>query len=512
MPRDSDLVVVISDPYTSERDRHLRRAEALSHAARVSHARRREHSKTSEARDQARGERFVHHMVHSQTPLRAQDPEHNPQPSFGSLQYGNSDPFDSMSIPITPESSYLLFTWKQHYENNLNCSTRWLTQCDVIRDFSFESAFHKRCLIFASSTALLLKFPDHPHLISQRLESRSQCFEELHRLMTTEDERLPIAELANSLLLLVIGLVSLDEVNEAKRYVQHLQYLLSSLRTYYPQMPTSMLSRLYYHDWLAALNYLRPLLLDTNILIRDWNTHLGVLHQITYNHDHGSNFVTYPMFTTKLANLFERLQAHINVHATVIADGSLFLDQLLTSSIADIVVLSGELLDHWKYSQRVLVGAQSGIERFGWFCESLATLCAVTFLACAALGPTAGRSRGRSSMRALRYLLENGPSINTTRSYQYLQLWAYYLGAIWEHECGVMYSGTWYTDRLQQEVRELRLTSWADLKNIVDRFLRVPPMQNPGGVWLPGMNTVTSGTQTSCRTDQGRKLEEIIFV
>jgi len=196
----------------------------------------------------------------------------------------------------------------------------------------------------------------------------------------------------------------------------------------------------------------------------------------------------------------------------------------ITGSLAVIIEITYSLFDHWQYVEAVIQRKREGLDRVKWYNEAKVTLCALGFLANMIAGPKTPdapdfRECGWRAMQSLRHHLEHVPMLASSHpdfwTYQYLQVWAYYLGAVWECECNLSDLETWYTAKLRLKVQELGISSWNALQSIVDRFLRVPAIYEPGTVWFLGMNrmtTVADGSGSHQEPSSSARLAEIAFV
>lgn len=525
--RASGLVILTYDPVASTRDRNLLRSDALSHAARVSHARRKkekrpqpdEHDDRTTSENRSLSQKVLISRARHRARVKI-------SLGLGSLQQGNQDPFGSTAIRITPNNAYLMSTWREYLEFNPNDSTRWLSIADTERDFSLarESELNSKCLIFAASSALSSRFPHDENLKAIVSQNRRICLGHLKSIAISQADLPATTELANCLLLVFIGLCLSEALAEAKAYAGQLRKVLKHPDLWGKPALIAIWSRLYYDDMLFATRYFRPPLLDISSLTERWDPVLQNLRLWEARRLALPSKVVAPAFSKTLGELFKRLQTQVDIQSrnTLYAPAQ-FDARHMTGSLAVIIEIVYLLFDHWQLSQAALNEAREGPDRVKWHNEVKATLCALAFLANMIAGPKTPdgpdfQECGWRSMQALRYSLEQMPTLPSSNSdfwtYQHLQVWGYYLGAIWECEGGYTQAETWYTAQLRRKVLELGISSWDALKGVVDRFLRVPAFYAPGTVWFLGMSPMSQVADSSNlfqNKSSGDRLAEIVF-
>lgn len=279
---DSNLVISFFDPAATSHDRSVRRSAALSLAAKVTHARReRAQFRTQNSNTLPQQTARTSARDLQRRSLRDRDNARR-QVVFSVARtpaLGNSDPFRSMTIPITPEITMLLSLWKRHARANAVSATRWITETALRQDLVLDDQLHARSLLLLCSTLLSSQFPPRHDLQVRRLERKHGSIRQLKALM--ESNTISEGHLVRALSLILMASVLANEATEAKLHARRLYQALRQVdpsQLWEDQERVITLSRIYYYDQQCALIYVRPPFLDPSLPVQHWQRHLAPLH------------------------------------------------------------------------------------------------------------------------------------------------------------------------------------------------------------------------------------------
>jgi hypothetical protein len=486
------LTIVPYHPSMTKSDQELVKADALSHAAFVTHSRR-------------RARRSV--MLSSSKPVkyRKSDRILVLDPWLGLVQHGNSDPFSSMSIEMTPQITSLLSTWASHVRSNEVAGTAWITEIEIRRDLQFEHNLHSRALVLLSCALVSTRNKDRKDLYIETLEAKRDCLKLMSSVVRQVRDFDRDLRLMTVYSYLFIAAAFLNEVDEARCHFKQLQILLESVKTFRAWSTMDELAamcRVHHYDVKCALMHLRPPLLDARLIV---DAILGKDNPVPKWKPlrNGSiSTVTQPLYSQEIVELFEKLQGHVNYQAGTDTTASENSD-LVSADLLWAVGAVYQFFDHWTFSRSQI--KWEGDETI-WRSESILSICALVFFACEPKGPIVANLRNiaRKSAHALRRELEDARKTDVEKHWMddSVRVWALYIGALWEFECGDAHSqDAWFTHELKKTVKEQDIGSYDKLRVIVDGFLKVPSRQEPGNIWMLGM-TPYRARQETCHSYQ----------
>lgn len=508
-----DVVFVAYNPVASSQDRVSARSNALSHAARVSHRYRvpksPKHTSTKRrGRAQSNSERRCSKEEYYWAATRG----------LGCIQHGNSDPFDTMAVPITAEVTSLLSMWRLHVRSNRVPTSQWVSDAEVKSDFSLGEEFHTKALLFACSALLATRHDQRRDLLVKTLEYKQSCLQYLTTRAISQSGQ-DIRSAVRALSLVFIAACLFNEIQEARLHALHLQRLLAEFRsseTYDAEEEIRIQCRIHHYDCQNALAQMRPLILPFAEVTRYWEDYLAPTREWMSTRTPKAGVVKHPRFSKGLEGIFTRFQSHIDIQCEGIPVISRKTSgHCLSATLGNCIALTEELFEQLRICEQELLTAGDCPTRRKWQTEVLLCTCAIALLACTEHGPVIDSTQsGKKAMRSLRkeleatqaldYRLDSGP-------HGHAQLWAMYLGATWECEWEERRSDqeAWFSPRLQLMVQELGISSWEELKQIADGFLRVPStMEEGAAICFLGMRSPESG-QRSYKT-QAQSLQDVI--
>lgn len=513
------LMIVRHDPSQSRHECELGISAIRSHAARIQHSRR--HRSPSNKRFRRTDCRVE---VIDEAPERKEistvrNSKKRGQRRLSPLsltKFGEHDPFDSLAIRVTSEVSALLCLWTTHCEGNAMAATRWMSECDIRQDLDLHDELHAKSLLFTCSALVSSRLAHRCDLEIRRLEHKHETLQQL-KYATMSKSMASGQALIHTLSLVFIASVLSNEVTEAKLHAEHFWNILVACPWVDLKKQISTIARMYYYDDQCALMYMRPPVLQTGTVIRLWDSYLAPIRSWLGVQQLVPGTVTYPAFSKNLAKLFKRLQDYVNIQCEGISEISLTSkEHALSSPLIYTVQLTCLFFGHLELVKRLAGAYEAGSRQARrWKFETILSLAALAFLTCASYGPSISdrRERGSKVMQALRNAI-NQDSCDGQRSetYQQAQLWALYIGAVWEWDSGAFLLGDmWFTSRLQEECRDQHIESWSHLKAIVDGFLRVPAKQEHGAVWFPGMDGPSGNLTSGDRQISTQSLQATLF-
>jgi hypothetical protein len=367
----SEIVFVEYDPVASSHERLNIRSKALAHAARISHRCRRQRER--EGLDDIKGKTGYH-------PAPNVNGRRESCANLGVLQHGNSDPFDSMAVPITPETTYCLSTWKLHLKGNPVPTTQWITTYELNSDFSMSSEFQQKAVLFACSALLSSRFGNCHDLMIRTLENKQACLEYLTCSFLSTHGR----HMSGALSLIFIAACINNDTREARIYYCQLQRLLTEATQsgfYDSKQQLLIQCRVHYYDAETALANIRPCLLP-NGLVDCWEDYLQPARDWVRLRPQRTSAVAYPRFSQAVVSLFCRLQTHIDIQTEGIAA---LADKTsghgLSATLGLYVDLAGRALSFLKECEEVLQRVDDeDMSRSAALAELLITTCAVVSL------------------------------------------------------------------------------------------------------------------------------------
>lgn len=472
-----DLVISVYDPTQTKRKRQLQRSAALSHAAKTSyirriHARYPPHRSVKQPWD------------HTKLPNTSWKDLQIRQYVYQKPAHGNSDPFDAMVVKITPEVTMLLALWREHAESNAVAATRWISDTALKQDLSFDNKLHAEALLLMCTALLSSQRPDRQDLYIRRLERKHACIQQLKSLLRSRPANEDV--FVRGLSLIFMATIYANEADEATIHATRMYQALARIkgpRIWDDPEHVIILSRMYYHDQQCALTYMRSPILDPDVPVKHWHATLEPLH--AYIRHHGlvpvPASVSHPAFSTELARLFGRLQEYITIQSMQVPEQLGFLEGHAHSSfIIYSIELTTRFFQHLQYAERRHLDATDLDAHAQWQHEIILTLGALAFLVYVKGGPElfSLRTQGRAIIAALRGNLERTKQSPTAegKAYQQAQLWALFIGAIWEWDSGVYETGErWHSRELQSKLEEQGIASWNDLRAVIYEFLYIPP-------------------------------------
>jgi hypothetical protein len=506
----STLVTVVYDPTQNAQSRQIERSRALSHAAKVSHRRRRA------------DRRGVGPIKPDQDWLLDNPSSGRRMGPLTTLNRGNSDPFNTTAISVTPEIAMLLASWIAHYETNIVSPTRKLSATTSRQDMALGNELQMSSLLLACQTLRLVQSSHHESMQVQTLQRKVKAFEQLGNVGTVQPGP-EIVPYIKALAHVFIASVLVNEVHEARLHEAQLRQALASVQGapfWTRQNQNLLISRVYYYDQRAALVYMHPPVLEPDIIDQFWEVFPDPVQRWLQQRSSSQCIAGISVLSQGVKIIFRRLQDHIDILCHGMPELSSELDE---HAISGPVLYSNHLtfmvFNHLKVAQSRSTMAIERKARHVWTTESVLTLAALTFLASAVNGPTVvsmyqrGRRAAQGLQTSLTRLWHDTACDPSSWILRYSQLWALYIGATWEWESGEYNKANdWFTTRLQEKIREYNLESWNGLMEIADSFLSVPARRNPGSIWLLGMADPPGESRCS-RGDIAisQTLEEVLF-
>ncbi|KAL6247117.1 hypothetical protein RBB50_005460 [Rhinocladiella similis] len=382
--RNNDLVILPYKPSLCNRERHLQRSDAKSHAARVAHAQR-----NLSRRNVQQLPSSENRQLSGLHPKKQPSRQVSIQAYVSCIQHGNSDPFDAMALKITPEVSLLLSIWRKEHSSSFCISAiNWLIDSDMRRDADIRSELHCKSLLLAATAVLATRHTEHHALSSQAQRRKLDCLRQLNVTSSSWGNISAKIDLAKSLSMIFIALLLLNDVAEARKHVEALCESLSAVARKDGMEQIAMASRLYYYDMQTALVYLRPPILNARNIAGNWDAFLDASRTCSSGRLPVPSKITYPMFTKKLEGFMSRLQKHVDIQSEGFGEMSKTASEYyISSNIIDTIDLAAALYSHWILCQREHSIADTLLTRHQWYDESTASLCALAFIACAKYGP-----------------------------------------------------------------------------------------------------------------------------
>lgn len=515
-----ELVILSYDPAKGIRHRQLQNSIALSHAARISYRRRQSAPRTHECPNHHENEAVSERKPREQErPSASKRTGNLPQV----LNPGNSDPFNSIPVRVTPKVSMLLSIWNTHTETNPFLATRWFSARNVRQDLALDDELHVKSLLLASSALLYSRFLECKNLNVQRLECKHECIQQLKFALRPQSGTNQV-KLAKGLSLMLVASLLSDEVSEAKLHSKQLFKAIMSSKSAQSgtqEKHVALLGRCFHYDNQCALAYMRPPLLDPTETIHEWKVYFGPAQRWMQTQLLVLGAVRHPAFSGGLEDLFRQLQDQIDLQLKGIPNFPSSIEAHARCFPAMYIIqLTGKFFRHLEFASRRSLDETDDLASSKWYTEIVLTLAGLAFLACAAYTPPifSLKKRADKLLQALRGAVERCPypvdRPPDFQLYQYSHLWALYIGATWEWDTGVYESGRgWYTESLREKVQELNVESWRGLQEIVQSFLRYPLKLGDGFLWVPGMDLPTSASGSTSRQRQSSSefLEEMLF-
>jgi hypothetical protein len=477
-----NLVILNYDPSESVRSKHLQKSRARSHAAKKSHTRRKKQGSDFEQ----------HHGVRRH--VKANERElnvvlHRPTLHLGPLQHGNSDPFSSASLTVTPQVASLMTQWRRSLLSSPSVTSQYLLQGAIDWDLSLNNYAYSESTAFAASAMILSWSPRDEMLASEVAERKHQCIATMRALIANGGLEAR-TDIARSLLPFITGLLLSSETEQAAQYAQLIDQIPSLNIQYGLEIVLLIYGRLHYIDVQIALMNLRPPVLKIQPVDIDWDFYLKKSRTKAKMRLPMATQVVQSHFSETLVECYARIQRFIDVQC----DGSYDLPEMMDAAtrvlpLFEILVLAPRLLRHWTVCERDLLMA-TGPSYPRTHTEAVICMAAICFLTCIRQGPRLAslQQRAHKCMTTMRTLISARLSKRTDVSIDAnARLWALYIGATWEAESGVPLARRWFINCLQQQIYACDIRSWSALKHVADGFLRVPIHNQPGSVLFLGL-------------------------
>jgi hypothetical protein len=183
MMNHSDLTFIAHNPAQSVRQYEIERAKALSHAAKVAHRRRQGDRRHIEAHASgtSMGPSFCTQPTAPYIPITNRRGHEISTTRLLLLPgCGNSDPFDTMPVRITPQNSRLPLLWQAHMASDRTTHTHEISSALNLQNLYVEDALHLKRLFYIGSALLSSVHRQHQDLQLQTLRHRVSCYESLN--------------------------------------------------------------------------------------------------------------------------------------------------------------------------------------------------------------------------------------------------------------------------------------------------------------------------------------------
>ncbi|ETN43754.1 uncharacterized protein HMPREF1541_02913 [Cyphellophora europaea CBS 101466] len=517
--------MVTYDPAQNIRDRKSEKSRALSHAAKVSHLRRRVGKRTDSGYTKSKEINIVANnpriWATSDSARRASLRRLSCR-LLTVLNRGNSDPFETTAITITPEISMLFALWMTHYESNVVSTTRKLSEATLRQDMVLGNELQMRSVILACQALHCIQLAYNDDLQVKTLQYKESCLQQLSKIniLPSDAEIVPFIK---ALTHTFIAAVLLNEVNEAKIHERQLRQLLTVVQGaqfWSNEDQNLLLSRVYYYDQRCALAYVHAPVLEPHVIGQYRELFPSPVLEWLQNRPSGFCVVGVPTFSKDIGEIFHLLQSHIDIvcHGLPALSGKLDED-----AISGPVLYSNHLTSmafkHLELAHEQSLVAIDTKTRFFWKNEVVLTLAVLVFLASTVNGPNivSLRQRGEKAIRSLQCSLERvwqeAAYVHDSWLHRYAQVWVLYMGAVWELDSGEYDKGNnWFTKYLWHNIRENDIESWDELMEITDSFLHVPRHCEPGSIWFLGMADLPGEVRSNgCETTIPATLNKVLF-
>ena len=268
---DLDLTIIPQDPAHSTYHRESERAKALAHATRVTHKRRRsqpgERSFATGRKNNGKGYRIESiGSIHRQS--------HNcgicSMPAGG-----NSDPFDTMPVPVTPANSILPTLWLAHLATNRTPHTMKVSSAVFLDQLYVEDSLHLQCPFYVGSTLLSSRYIQHQGLQLETLRHGVNCYKILRQEISLVARPSDWNILLRRLSLILIAALLANERSEAKAHARTLYDEIMARSAALSPRDNGLdliLCFVHYHDNVCATVYLEDTVLDIHKLQHLWVT------------------------------------------------------------------------------------------------------------------------------------------------------------------------------------------------------------------------------------------------
>lgn len=521
----SALVTVTYHPAQNTRDRELEKARALSHAAKVSHLRRRVSKRTTLQHIKSKDDNLTDNesqILALSDPVKRAGLRRISCRLSTVLNRGNSDPFETTAIIITPEISMLFALWTTHYESNVVSTTRKLSEATIRQDMALGNELQMRSVVFACQALHRIQFARSEDMQIKVLQCKEKCLQQLRKTSISPSDA-EIVPYIKALTHIFIAAVLLNEVNEAKMHERQLRQLLTAVQGsqfWSIEDQNLLLSRIYYYDQRCALAYIHAPVLEPDIIEQYRELFPRPVLEWLQSQPPCFCVVRVPAFSKDIEEIFYMLQGHIDIVCRGLQELSGKLDQ---DAISGPVLYSNHLafmtFKHWKLAHEQSLVAIDTKSQFVWRTEVVLTLAVLIFLASTINGPSimSLRQRGEKVVRRLQSSLERiwqeAAYTHDSWLHEYSQLWALYMGAIWELDSGEYHMGhDWFTKSLRHKIREYEIESWSELMEITNSFLRVPQQRERGSIWFLGMTDLPGELRSNVfETATLETLKKVLF-
>jgi hypothetical protein len=519
----STLVTVTYDPAQPFKNREAEKSRALSHAARVSHLRRRVGKRLDSGPTESNDNNTAANTPRSRAvsdSVRRAGLRRLSCRFLTVLNRGNSDPFETTAIAITPEISMLFALWMTHYESNVVSTTRKLSEATIRQDMALGNELQMRAVILACQALHCVQSASNKDLQVRTLQHKASCLQQL-RSVNIPPSDTKILPFIKALTHVFIAAVLLNEVTEARIHEAHLRHLLTAIQGAHfwsNKDQKLLLSRVFYYDQRCALAYGHAPILEPQVLGQYRELFPDPVLEWLQDQAPAFCIVQMPTFSEPIAELFHKLQNHIDIVTQGLPALTGKLDE---DAVSGPVLYSNHLtsmafkhldLAHEQFS--VAVDTQAS---FVWQTEVVFTHAILIFLASTVNGPKIAslRKRGEKAVRNLQCFLERAwqeeACVHDAWLHRYAQIWVLYIGAVWELDSGEYDKGKeWFTTAQQQTLKEDEISSWDELMAINDNFLRVPQHCEPSSIWFLGMAD-PPGELKSRGCETTRPLKEVLF-
>lgn len=442
------------------------------------------------------------------------------------LQKGNSDPFSSKAIPITPETSELLMFHKSNVLPLIvACREAYGVSASATKENWHDSfpEMHDECTAYGllARTAVVMSRSAAPgsRVAVQTFEYKRKTSQLLRARLTKGKSPLVVSQVYPIIVSMLIGAVFEDALDEAAIHIKMLKQLLYAESSRVDQkVDLAILLAVSCFDFHRASKALARPIFDFGGWLSDqfrpgWQQALQELPALSGQAEMG---LEKNIHDETLRGLFITFRQVIDIRNMVMADPSISNVVTQMSVARWMLVCQGQLIDQYLDAMEVLdQDAQSDAQPIAssdhkWdnytkAYLSLAGLWWTRRLGSMENAPTTPFNAifNTNIIPALRKALirsdldsDGLDAVINSR----MRLWALYVGAFAEQHLGrvskmrtpdLTSQDRWFTNELFLQAKRMNLLVWSDLRQVLRGFLYSDSLEPHGSTWFTGLSSVS---------------------
>ncbi|ETN39866.1 uncharacterized protein HMPREF1541_06092 [Cyphellophora europaea CBS 101466] len=503
----SDLVIISHNPGNSTRAASLERARALAYAARISSPARKKKKALSmtrlEQRQQAKEARNTSSQENVAT-LQLLGSRATLLTTL--LKQGNSDPFNSMPVQITPSIGSTLSFWNSRMPVYCSEGRRVVNEKQFNTDI--VNLHNEACcsaFLFLCATLMSAQNPQQADLVHNSLRLKNQALQTL-RTEIARNKAEKSAFALRAIVYLFEATIMTAEVSEAKI---HGAYVVEALRQIEAKKRPKdydkllMLVRMYYLDAQSALGYMRRMTLNPNDMVSLFQKSLEPIQQWVDTQDPSlfAGITDAVLFSRNITAMFRQMRVNIMLQHSTPEELELYYPALVCQyPVPHHLLLVGHALEHidrlanWLAAHPAETSDTYTAIHSQYRTEIVLSLALLVYLSRSVHSTEVLGEWTLASglLSKLMYWLadESQPDGLARLIPPKAQVWALYVGSCWElsHRTPVRVAcKASFLALLKKRAAALQLSAWQEVNAVLAEFLNMDSMLPNGAEWFESL-------------------------